>query len=129
MLRNNFVSQMERLKQQFKQAYSEERMKILWREVQDITDLAFERMVDRFLGECRVPPLVPEFREQVAKDRETAWSYEKRQHTEHAEDLMQVLTSHDDVRTICENIRKRLKGRMSDRDWDAFQKMIKNVTR
>lgn len=67
-----FQYQIRRLQEQFgNQNYSQERIKLIWREVKDIEPFWFEKTVDRFIGECRQAPLLPEFRDAIAVLRET----------------------------------------------------------
>ncbi len=66
-----FNNQMTRLIRNFgKNAYSEERGALIWREVQHLSAVWLENTVDRFIGDCKYAPLLPEFREAIAKERE-----------------------------------------------------------
>jgi hypothetical protein len=75
---NFFQRQINRLTEQFgKGAYGTERAHIIWKAVKDLPDAWMEGVVDRFIGESRHAPLLPEFREEIAKERERNRSRER----------------------------------------------------
>jgi hypothetical protein len=128
MNESRFAHQMNRLAKQFPNAYSEERVKLIWREVQAFSDHWLERVVDRFLGELRQAPLIPEFREEASRERERLREIEKRQEASDAKAFMSAL-SDGEVSEICGQIRKRVEGRVSDEDFNKFQGMLKSMLR
>lgn len=74
----HFQTQMGRLIDQFgKQIYGPERVRLIWQTVEGIEEIHLTRIVDKFIGECRLPPLLPEFREEIAKIRESLWRQKK----------------------------------------------------
>lgn len=71
MNQNEFNTQMNRLVSQFgKAAYGVERTTLIWREVRDLPPEWFAGVVDEFLGSSRQAPLIPEFRDVAASERE-----------------------------------------------------------
>lgn len=70
MNQQEFQNQMNRLAETFgKAAYGTERAKLIWREVKDLGAHWLERVVDEFIG-GRSAPLLNEFRDAIAKERE-----------------------------------------------------------
>lgn len=124
MDQQQFQRQMSRLSDTFgANSYKDERIKILWREIQDFSIEWLARTVDHFIGSCRHAPLMPEFREELSKERERMHSVQKR---EHREDAKEFKTSYpaEDIKTICEQIRRRITGSMDDQDYQGFMRMI-----
>lgn len=58
--------------------YNKDRGDLIWREVQQLSDEWMVRTVDLFIGEYERPPLMPQFREQISKERERLWVIEKK---------------------------------------------------
>lgn len=80
MTQAEFSPHMGRLIEQFgKGAYSQARVEIIWRSVRDMDAHWWSMQVDRFLGECRQAPLVPEIRDAVLLERNRAWQAKKQQ--------------------------------------------------
>lgn len=72
-----FQGQIQRLSNVFGGAYKTERTQLIWNEMGNLPDDAFKRIVDRLISECRQAPLLPEFRDQAAVEREKIWSRQK----------------------------------------------------
>lgn len=71
MTNATFATQVDRLRERFgRQTYSQEFVKLLWREFEQLPDPWLIKTVDRFIGDSRHAPLMPEFREQAAVWRE-----------------------------------------------------------
>lgn len=77
MTQSEFDTQMGRLADAYPKAYSQERVKLVWREVGTLPAAAWTRVVDTLIGECRMPPLLPEIRDAVARARERNRAFEK----------------------------------------------------
>lgn len=77
MTHEEFQREMDRLVDQWPRAYSGSRMEVIAREVADQTAAWWKRTVDRFLGERKDAPLLPEIRDVVARDRERSWTSQK----------------------------------------------------
>lgn len=125
---DEFQMQMNRLITQFgKGQYSDERTKLIWREVKDFTNGWWEKTVDQLLLSCRQAPLSQEIGEHVAKERERIWQIEKKKNSKEAKEFFNSSYGPEDTRTVCQTIIKRLQGSMGDKDYDSFKSMIKNV--
>lgn len=75
---NHFDREVDRLSKRFTgKVYGDEFAKLLWRECQSLSDTWLTKTVDEFIGSCRQPPLMPEFREQIAVERDKAWAKQK----------------------------------------------------
>lgn len=128
MIDEQFQFQMNRLITQFgKSSYSTERIKLICREVRGLSALWFEKLVDQFIGECRHAPLLPEFREEIAKERERIHRIEKDSHAKDAEEFFDGIYMPEDKKTICQYIQKRLRGEISDADFEVFIKHLNHA--
>jgi hypothetical protein len=128
MTHQEFDHHMNRLKDCFgDRSYSDERTKRIWREVRDFDSNWFEKIVDRFIGQERQPPILPQFQEETSIERERLWKIEKEQHARDAKEFFQGMYQPDDVRTICQFIVKRITGGVSDEDYANFVKHLKET--
>lgn len=108
--------------------YSEERVKLLWREVQHLSPEWMERTVDRFIGESRYAPLLPEFREEAAKERERNHSMDRQRSENDAKRFFRVTSIQgDDLQMIMSGIIRRISGDLSDDDFAAIQRLLASV--
>lgn len=125
MTEQEFNTQVQRLVNNFgKQAYSPERALLLWREVNDFSGRWFSNTVDKFIGELKHAPLLPEFREEISKERERLWNQEKDNHKKEVSDFWEGTFHTDEVKSICEKIRRRLKMEASEEEYSQFVKML-----
>lgn len=125
---DEFQSQMNRLITQFgKTQYSDERTKLIWREVKDFSSPWWERTVDHLLLTSRQAPLQAEFGELIGRERERVWRQEKVQNEKDAKDFFAGTYQPDDVQTICQMITKRLAGGVSDADYANFVKHLESA--
>lgn len=121
---NEFEKQMNRLTGTFgKAAYSEERVKLIWAAVRYSEPGWWASAVDELIGSSRTPPLMPEIRDAMTKERERSWAAEKRTNTRDAKEFMSFLAS-EDIALICQGIRQRISGGMAD---DAFESFLKSL--
>jgi hypothetical protein len=129
MTEQGFVMQMARLERQFNSKFGEERGKILWREVKDLSDAWFVTVIDKLLGECRYMPMVIEFREEISRERERVWRNQKKANAKDARDFYAGnLYQADDTRTICKTIVSRLLGNVLDAEYSTFQQLLENAS-
>lgn len=128
MTQQHFQIQMNRLSRVFANAYNEERTKLLWRELESLSDQWFTRVVDKFIGECRYAPLMPEFREEASKERERTWGKEKQRNAIEAKEFQAKLST-DEMREVCKQIRKKAAGGMSDGDFAKFMANLGSIGR
>lgn len=120
MTPGHFQGQMKRLTAQFPQAYSQERVALIWREVQGFSDAWFTRIVDKFVGECRQAPLMAEFRNEISFERERNWSKQKEQHAQDARDFYLIAQDNDMRGSIVKTIIDRMQGNCPDETWNGF---------
>lgn len=59
--------------------YNLDRVELIWREVNQLSDEWMVRTVDLFIGNKLYPPLMPDFREEISKERERLWNMQKRE--------------------------------------------------
>jgi hypothetical protein len=125
----DFDTQMRRLSSRWPQTYVPELQKLIWREVAALDPTTWTGVADRLLGECRQPPLLPEIRECVAKERERTWTYQKRQHAQDARDFAAGTYHTDEVKEICRTIRRRVARQVPDNEWAQFLQSLNNAVR
>lgn len=124
-----FQAQMSRLIETFGvAAYKPERVRLIWREVNQRSAEWFTRLVDRFVGSSRQAPLLPEFRDAAAEEAEREWASQKRTHAKEAFEAMHYKFGADDKRTLAEMIQSRLNGKSDDAFWEAFLGGLKTNT-
>ena len=105
-----FNAEMGRLIQQYGVAsYSEARIKVIANEVKDFDVKWWRKAVDKFLGECRYAPLIPDIREAAALERERMYYTRKQEQSKQAEEFMDSY-SKETKRTICKEIIDVIKG-------------------
>lgn len=119
----DFQLQMGRLERQFGK-FGTERATLLWREVKEFSELWLAKVIDGLIGDCRQTPLVSDFREEIARERERLYRIEKAQHAREAKDFFEGKYQPEDKRMICQGIRKRLLGQMSDQEFSSFMSML-----
>lgn len=129
MTQQEFQTQATRLINCFgKIAFNEERLRLVWLDVQFLDAEWFTAVVDRMIGECRQAPLLPEFRAEIAKERERLWRLENEKHAKEAARFMRGSFPAEDIRTICQGIIRRINGDLDDNGFTALQKALKNST-
>jgi len=63
-----FETQIQRLVSTYGKAqYSEERVKIIWREVQSLSEADFSNIIEKMISECRQAPLIQEIKDYSAQ--------------------------------------------------------------
>lgn len=125
---NFFKGQMNRLTETFgNMHYKEERIKLIWKEVQDLSSTWMIKSVDEFIGNLRQAPLMTEFREQIAKERERLHDIKKREHQQEAKEFTAAFEG-EDFKTVLGQIKRRIQGNMSDEDFKCFVSMISPPT-
>lgn len=125
MTEPEFQSNMMRLINQFgKAAYPAERSQIIWSTVRYLPGDWWRRSVDKWIGECRQAPLMPEIREEMSSERERDWSNEKRENARQATQAMRSMFGPEDTAMLCKGIRERISGRQSDSDFASMTRML-----
>lgn len=127
MIEIEFQSQMKRLITTYgPSAYPEERCRIIWREMGTLFFKDFIDIVDRLIAEEARPPMIDKFRECATSAREKRWAEEKKKQDVEAAAFWSNMPS-DEMRNICEGIRDRLSGAMSDEDFKGFRSVLKKI--
>lgn len=127
---SEFNVEMNRLVSQFgKAAYSPERANIIWNEVRSVEGRVFKRIVDELIGNSRYAPLISDFREKLALDRERSWGNEKKQYAQDAYDWANCTLVPEETKIVCQAIVARVRRKMSDHDWESFIKGLQGLTR
>lgn len=122
---DQFMPQMNRLVTTFgKNAYGEERVKLIYRTVKDFDLGWWSKTVDDFIGYFRQPPLLTEVAEKASAERERRWADEKKQHAQDAKDFWEGTYHSDEIKGICMTIRSRIEGRVNDHDWGKFMNLL-----
>jgi hypothetical protein len=128
MNQQEFQNQINRLEKQFGK-YGTERCTLLWREVKDLNGPWFERVMDQLISSCRQAPLLPEFREEISRERERLWRMEKEERKKDAHDFFEGSYQPDDIKTICQVIKDRINRKISDQDYQSFVSQLENAAK
>lgn len=129
MTPEQFHPQMNRLVAQFgKTTYSSERTAMILREVRGIGAEQWEAIVDRFLGESRHAPLMPEIREAIAYVRERSWTNEKRENENDARRFARQFPM-EEIGMICKGITERIRGEMDDQAFGNTLKILQGAAK
>lgn len=115
MTAQDFQTQMSRMTETFgKTPYGTERMKLLWLEVKDFDPRWFERLVSRFIGECRQAPMLGDFREAASRERERIHDEEKRQEQNETFRALKGHLAGEDVAMVVQTIKGILSGQLGE---------------
>jgi hypothetical protein len=118
---------MNRLREQWRSAYSDARIALIWREVQHMSPQTWSGLVDRFLGEATHAPLIPAIREAMAKDREYQAEQDRVKNKRETETAMRALFDADIIGSICKTISDRIEGNVPDETFSSFRKGIQKL--
>lgn len=130
MTATEFDTQFNRLTERWKTAYSNEFKKILWHEFQYLPNHAMERIITRLIGDCRQPPMMPEFRDYRSMERDKSWVEEKKQNTLDAKAFFEGSRfSDDEKKNFMTMIRRKVNNAVKEEDWDAFLKIMDETNR
>jgi hypothetical protein len=122
---NFFRDQINRLAETYGAThYKDERIKIIWKELEEFSNQWLTKTIDYFIGNLRQPPLMAEFRDEISKERERLYQIKKKEQSKEAKEFMSAYSG-EDIQTICGQIVKRLIGGMNDQDFKCFTEMLK----
>lgn len=122
-----FTAGMDRLRNVFgDRAYSDERVKLIFRMVQHESSEFWVKAVDQLILSCRQPPLSTEIGELLSLERERKYFSEKQQHKQEADNWPEFIPQ-EEKKMLFEAIRKRISGNMSDPDWECVLKIIASI--
>lgn len=125
MTPQDFQTQMSRLTETFgKTPYGTERVKLLWNEVKDFDARWFERLVSRFIGDCRQAPLLSEFREAASRERERIHDEEKRQEQNETFRALKGHLAGEDVSMVVQTIKGILSGQLGEKERNGLREML-----
>jgi hypothetical protein len=108
-------------------SFPAERLVLLHQEVKDFSAEWFKRVVDRLIADSRYAPLLSDFREEIARERERMAYQEKKQHEADAQAFYRGTYQAEDARTICQYILKRVDGKVPDGEFSQFINVLENA--
>jgi hypothetical protein len=127
MDRGFFETQLARIANQYgPKALGEERVKIIWREVNQFTDRWFESLITEMIASCDRAPLPKQFSEAASRERDRLYLIEKAKNTREAEASWNWLTQ-PEVELICRTIRERMVGKIQDSNWVSFVQVLEQI--
>jgi len=116
---------MRRLSAQFgKAAYGDERTRLIFAAVREFSAAWWNRTVDRFVAEFRIPPLMPEIRIEIAAERERMIERKRVEDRQAAEDFWSGKFLSEEKTVIVETIKRRMANQLSDAEWAQFLKLL-----
>jgi len=122
-----FRNQISRLEDNFGcNHFKQERIKIIWREVQYQSNEWMIKTVDYFIGAMRLAPLLSDFQEKISEEREHKWKQEKKIHQQEAKEFSTSL-SQGEIGMICKSIRDMIQGNLKDSEKSAFLKTLSTL--
>lgn len=125
MTQHEFQAQINRLAETFgKNHYGNERVRLLWSDVQDYSGDWLKRVVDAMITGHRQAPLPSDFGEAISYERERQWRREKEANEKDAKAFWQGTYQPDEVRFITGAIRRRISGGMPDTEWESFMSAL-----
>ena len=124
-----FSKQMDKISAQFgSQHYGPERMKLIFREAAWLSAESWQRVCEYMIGESRFAPTLSEIREQIIKEREKIHEADKREHRRDANEFWEAVSG-EDSDFFFGNVKKRIRGEISDSDFDLFMRALQNFRR
>lgn len=127
MTDQEFSTQINRLAETYgKNAFSNERCKLIWSAVKDLPGQWFGNLVSSMIGSLRQAPLVPEFVDAAREYRNQLWEMKKREEREQTRNWVSRFSS-DEERMLAQGIMKRLRGEMTDQDWENYERMLEGM--
>lgn len=130
MNRQFFQTQVNRLVSTYGEThYKIERIEIIWREVKDLSDSWFSKTIDKLIGESRFAPLMPEFREEISRERDRGWATEKVHHDNQSQDFFQDTIPSEEKKIICQMIRQIGNPNMSEAEKESIRSSLNNLVK
>lgn len=125
MTEQQFAVQLNRLSSAFgKNIYSDERSRLIWREVNTMSAAWWERFVDKAIGDSTHAPLLPQIRESLSLERERTRERERAQEKQDADDFWSGRLMPEEKKQIVHMIKRRIMGQVSDADYEAFMRVL-----
>jgi hypothetical protein len=107
-------------------AFGNERVRIIWRNVNALSDQWLVTVVDNFIATAKYAPLPADFYEFAALERERLWQIEKLKNASEAKTFMATYGA-EEIQQVCATIRDRINGAMSDEHFTSFQKLLRTA--
>lgn len=122
-----FKTEMNRLKENWKNSYSDVLAELIWKEFQYIFADDFSWAVTTAISEMKHAPLLPEFRILMARRREQRLARDKAQHANDAKDFYKRTLSSEDEHFMFRQIGRILSGDMSEAEQVEFKKICVDI--
>lgn len=124
---SEFSNGMNRLASVFgKNVYGDERVKLFWRECETLPASWWNKTIDRWLGDLRTPPLMPELRTEIATHREREGQREKAQKRDESLETHPALSISERLWAI-KGIKMRAQGVTTHENWNSFLGLLERV--
>lgn len=130
MTKDAFNKQMGRMRKEFgHDAYSTERMALIWQEVTFFGDAWMRDAVNHFIGNApkNRPPTVADFGELASAERDRVWAAEKAERARDAKAFMHMRFPTQERQEILRKILERLSGAVPDSDWTGFLAVVQQA--
>lgn len=119
-----FANQINRLAETYgKNAYSNERVKLIWAGVRNLSQEWLKSTVDAMIGNMRQAPMIPDFieaaRMEFNRNHEQAKSHERVNAKEWVSNF-----STEDEKMMAGMIVRRMNKGVSEPDWENFLRML-----
>lgn len=127
MNEDHFRKEMARVSRTFgPQGFSDERIKLIWRDAKDLFDFEFTRICNSLIASCRYSPLPKDFQGEIAKVREKNRELQKARESAEARDFFSGRLLDDKETKFRVNIiKQRMAGSISDDEWEDFKNLTK----
>jgi hypothetical protein len=111
MTQREFETNMNRMREEWKNVYGTERCKLIWKEVKDFDGMWWERTVDQLIGDFLKPPMLPEIREKASIERERVYRTNKERQRREAEGFYNSVATEpsEDFRKLMRNLTAKIK--------------------
>jgi len=126
--KEHFYEEIEILKKEWPRGFSEEKIKAIWSEAKFFNNFEFTRVRKEFVSKRGVnqPPVPNDFSIEFSKIREKIRYNQKRRESEEVNDFMSGGSlSEDEMKFRMNIILSRIAGKVSDKDWKDFMRLIK----
>lgn len=130
MTEQQFSTQINRLAETFgKNAFSNERVKLIWLGVKDLSPDWLKYQVDSMIGSMRHAPLLPDFVEAARFERNREHEERKLKENQFQTEKWVSMFTSEEERMFAQTIVKRLNKEISDADFANFLVMMDDMAR
>lgn len=130
MTQQEFIAQVTRITNTFgERSFPQERAALLWQEVGSFSGTWFKKVCDGIIGNNRHAPVLSDFADAIAIEREQQRAREKEREANEAKRFMSnQVFNHEDEKFFCGQILKRVSGGLSDQDFESFLKVLAHTS-